>query len=223
MNFKNRKNLMLLLIIVGVSTTIISGFTPITTWDSGPYFEQEFGISDPAISLTLDNSYILTHRYIKDLTSDFSSEFHTFKLLNFVIHKTGNPKLYETLPELTDYEVGNTGLLTKTSFNIVGFFIGAISLIALFCLTYFSIKSIGKKKIYFLYIALGEIFILGIITIGNLYESMYLNSSDLSSGLSIGYGFYIAVFSICLFLFLYFKQDLILGNKNELNKETTHS
>jgi len=221
MKHKDKKNLLLLLFVIAVSSAIISGFTPITSWNSSDYYKEEYFTEDYPILFVKDNSYFLVDRMVKDDRLSFNSEHHVYTFFSFFRFETGNPEVYELAPELSDYGAGNTGFFTKSTFSLLLFILSIGGIVVLTYLAYLSIKFFGSKKInYFLYISLGEIVALILFTIGGLYDSLSFNVYNVSSGFSINYGFFIAVFSICLFLILHFKQNLILeSNQKELENK----
>ena len=222
MNYKDKKNLLLLLLILAFSSAIISGFTPITTWNSSDYFGEEY---DYDLVIIKDSSYFVIDRMVRDESLHFNSEHHVYYFFSVLRFETGNPEIYEEYPEISDYDVGNTGLFTKSTFNVISFITGFGGLIVFTYLVYLSFKSLGSKKTnYFLYIAIGEILALILFVLAALYSAIELNSYDVSRGFSISYGSLIAVFSICLFLILHFKQDIILeNNQKELENKKMES
>jgi len=63
-----------------------------------------------------------------------------------------------------------------------------------------------------LYIAIDHIILLTAFLVGSFYSSAYLWNVNVISGKSLSYGFFVAVFSICLFL--HFKQGLLLEDRH---------
>jgi len=217
MNFKDKKKLFLILIAVAVVSTLISGFTPISVWDQRDYLLNEFDVENPDVSKTTKNSYILTQIIKKDYTSDFPSEYHSYTFFSFFKYETGDLLLSDKQLGASDYDVGNTGFFTQSIFTMIRLVSVLMGLIIFIYLVFLSVKNLGVKKInYFLYIAIGHIILLAVFLLGCYISYASLWGFDARSGSSIGYGFFVAVFSICLFLFLHFKQGLLLEDKDEL-------
>jgi len=129
-----------MLIVVVIVSTIISGFTPITEWNSEYFYEDQYDIYDDDVIITAKNSYFLQHRAIKDFRTGFPSEYHSYQFFHIFLYETGNSELDNEFYSPSDYDEGNTGFFTQSIFNMLGLILVSMTLIVFIYLVFFLLK-----------------------------------------------------------------------------------
>lgn len=214
MNLEDKKNLYKILFLFTIFVTISAQILPVTIFEDKNIYSEIYGIEDIDINLRLEKSVIFSDRILKD--SRNSREHHRYTILSIVSFGIGKDELYEQHPVVTDYDI-NDNMISLSLFNITSFFFTLIGLIFLFFFIYKGIKKLGKKKTnYFLYLSTVEIIVLLLFVLSIFVNPYNLSNEEILYGFSLGVGFYVYIFSICLFFVLHFKQDIFLKYENKI-------
>ena len=139
MNFKDKKALYKLFLVMTILIVIISLFLPIYVWKDS----EKYGIEKYGLSLEIEFSYLVQHRVLKDINKE-NIEHHIYTFFKLFQISSGDKDLYKEFPVISDYTLENEGFISISFFNIMSFFLIIFSLIFFVYFLYLSIINLEK-------------------------------------------------------------------------------
>jgi len=221
MQNKHKKNIIDIMILLGIATTIVALFVPIISNDFSEIVTDQ-GFSDPDVYWKTERSLLYDHLHLVDAREQSTGGFHIYRIFKYFNFRSGDAELIKEAPNFASFDLDESGNYSTGPIDLFTSVAVLISIIIFLFLAYTGYKSYGiKKTYYFLIVFIGDVLLLlGFLFLtytGALSRDLY--DYDFVKYIHLSYGFYLGILSMVIFLTLFLVQSKII--KDFQNKDKT--